>query len=84
MGGLATLKALAAPFPELRFVPTGGIDAASAPSYLAHPAVLAIGGSWMVSRDAMARGAWGEIEDASRAASMIVHTAESAAAAAGR
>lgn len=84
MGGLATLKALAAPFPGLRFVPTGGIDAASAPSYLAHPAVLAIGGSWMVSREAIARGAWGEIEDASRAASAIVQEARTTAAAAGR
>ena len=48
MGGLATLKALAAPFPEVRFCPTGGIGAASAAQWLAHPSVLCVGGSWVV------------------------------------
>ena len=66
IGGLATLKALAAPFPDVRFVPTGGIDVARAASYLAHPAVVAIGGSWMVSRDTIARSAWTDIEAAAR------------------
>lgn len=47
-GGLATLRALSAPFPALRFVPTGGITDLTAPDYLAHPSVLAVGGSWMV------------------------------------
>jgi len=48
MGGLATLKALAAPFPEVRFCPTGGIGADSAAQWLAHPSVLCVGGSWIV------------------------------------
>jgi len=48
MGGLATLKALAAPFPEIRFCPTGGIGADSAAQWLAHPSVLCVGGSWIV------------------------------------
>ena len=48
MGGLATLKALAAPFPEIRFCPTGGIGADSAAIWLAHPSVLCVGGSWVV------------------------------------
>ena len=48
MGGLATLKALAAPFPEIRFCPTGGIGADSAAQWLAHPSVLCVGGSWVV------------------------------------
>ena len=48
MGGLATLKALAAPFPEVRFCPTGGIGADSAAQWLAHPSVLCVGGSWVV------------------------------------
>jgi 2-dehydro-3-deoxyphosphogluconate aldolase/(4S)-4-hydroxy-2-oxoglutarate aldolase len=47
-GGLAALKALAAPFGEVRFCPTGGIRLDSAPLWLAHPAVLCIGGSWIV------------------------------------
>jgi 2-dehydro-3-deoxyphosphogluconate aldolase/(4S)-4-hydroxy-2-oxoglutarate aldolase len=61
MGGLATLKALAAPFPEVRFVPTGGIGAANLGAYLAHPSVLAVGGSWMVAPGLIAAGAWEEI-----------------------
>jgi 2-dehydro-3-deoxyphosphogluconate aldolase/(4S)-4-hydroxy-2-oxoglutarate aldolase len=48
-GGVATLKALAAPFPDVRFVPTGGISAANAAAYLALPCVEAVGGSWMVA-----------------------------------
>ncbi len=62
IGGLAVLKALAAPFPDVRFVPTGGIDEARAADYLAHPAVLAVGGSWMVPRDAINGGDWARIK----------------------
>lgn len=48
LGGLASLKALAAPFGDVRFCPTGGIRAETAPQWLAHPAVLCVGGSWLV------------------------------------
>jgi len=61
LGGVATLRALAAPFPDVRFIPTGGITAAHLPAYLAHPAVLAVGGSWMVAPKLVAAGAWDEI-----------------------
>ena len=47
-GGLAALKALAAPFGTVRFCPTGGITEATAPAWLAHPSVLCVGGSWLV------------------------------------
>lgn len=47
IGGVKTLLALSAPFPALRFVPTGGITANSAGRYLRQPAVLAVGGSWI-------------------------------------
>ena len=47
-GGLAALKALAAPFGEARFCPTGGIRMDSAPLWLAHPSVMCVGGSWVV------------------------------------
>jgi 2-dehydro-3-deoxyphosphogluconate aldolase / (4S)-4-hydroxy-2-oxoglutarate aldolase len=47
-GGLTALKALAAPFGGVRFCPTGGISAETAPDWLAHPAVLCVGGSWVV------------------------------------
>lgn len=49
LGGIATLKALAQPFHMVRFIPTGGVSAANLADYLAHPAVPAAGGSWMVS-----------------------------------
>lgn len=57
-GGLATLRALAEVFAEVCFVPTGGISAASAPEYLAHPQVVAIGGSWMLPRGLRDVGDW--------------------------
>jgi len=47
-GGLAALKALAAPFAQARFCPTGGIRADTAPDWLAHPSVVCVGGSWLV------------------------------------
>lgn len=47
-GGLGALKAIAAPFGSVRFCPTGGITEATAPSWLAHPSVLCVGGSWIV------------------------------------
>lgn len=49
-GGLPALKALAAPFHEARFCPTGGITAQSAPQWLAEPAVKCVGGSWVVPK----------------------------------
>lgn len=54
LGGLAALKAISAPFPSMRFVPTGGITASNAPSYLAEKSIRAVGGSWMFAKDAMA------------------------------
>ncbi len=45
---MKALKALAAPFGQVRFCPTGGITEATAADWLAHPAVLCVGGSWVV------------------------------------
>ena len=50
-GGLPALKALAAPFVDARFCPTGGVSEASAPDWLAHPAVECVGGSWVIAGD---------------------------------
>lgn len=47
-GGLNTIKALAAPFPNIRFMPTGGIHAGNIMDYLSFPKIIACGGSWMV------------------------------------
>jgi 2-dehydro-3-deoxyphosphogluconate aldolase/(4S)-4-hydroxy-2-oxoglutarate aldolase len=64
-GGLKALKALAAPFAACRFCPTGGISLETAPQWLAEPAVLCVGGSWLV-KPGMPSSA---IEAAARAAS---------------
>ncbi len=56
MGGIAILKALAGPFPDVVFCPTGGVDGANAADYLALPNVLAVGGSWPASADLLAAG----------------------------
>lgn len=60
-GGLATLKAIAAPYKGVRFIPTGGIDEKNVQSYLAFKPVLACGGSWMVKSDLIAEGRFDEI-----------------------
>jgi 2-dehydro-3-deoxyphosphogluconate aldolase/(4S)-4-hydroxy-2-oxoglutarate aldolase len=62
-GGVAMLKALAGPFAHtgVKFVPTGGINAATLPDYLALPQVAAIGGSWMAERKLVAEKAWSKI-----------------------
>lgn len=55
-GGPAAISALAAPFGGVRFVPTGGVSAKNLHEYLAVAAVAAVGGSWMVPRDAVRSG----------------------------
>jgi 2-dehydro-3-deoxyphosphogluconate aldolase/(4S)-4-hydroxy-2-oxoglutarate aldolase len=60
-GGAATLAALAAPLPMVRFCPTGGIDPAKAPAYLALGNVIAVGGSWMAPKVMIANQDWSEI-----------------------
>jgi 2-dehydro-3-deoxyphosphogluconate aldolase/(4S)-4-hydroxy-2-oxoglutarate aldolase len=61
LGGLPMIKALAGPFPAVRFIPTGGIAAGNLAPYLAHRSVLAVGGSWMVAPKLVAAGDWAEI-----------------------
>lgn len=56
LGGVSTLKALAGPYADIKFVPTGGITPEKLPAYLALPNVLACGGSWLAPRDALAGG----------------------------
>ena len=68
-GGVEALKSLAGPFPHARFCPTGGIDAMSAPSYLALPNVVCVGGSWITPRAALDAGDFAAIERLARAAS---------------
>lgn len=61
-GGLAALKALAAPFPQTRFCPTGGIDEFSVTQWLALPCVFAVGGSWLATPQDIEQGNWAAIE----------------------
>jgi 2-dehydro-3-deoxyphosphogluconate aldolase / (4S)-4-hydroxy-2-oxoglutarate aldolase len=61
-GGRAFLSALASPFPDARFCPTGGITPATAPLYRALPNVGCVGGSWLTPADAIAARDWPRIE----------------------
>lgn len=71
-GGLPVLSALAAPFRHVRFVPTGGITEQSLPDWSAHPAVLAVGGSWMVADRLLAQGRFDEVTRLAAAAVQAV------------
>ena len=72
MGGLKTIKALAAPYTGLRFMPTGGINASNLRSYLEYPRVLACGGSWMVSKELIRAHDFAQITELVRQATAIV------------
>lgn len=67
-GGLPALSALAGPFPQVRYCPTGGISEANVAQWLAHPKVLAVGGSWVAPSSDIKAGAWAAIESRARAA----------------
>lgn len=62
LGGPDAVKALASVFPDVSFIPTGGIGPHRAREYLALPSVTAIGGSWMVPRETIAAGDFAAIE----------------------
>ncbi len=70
-GGIPWLKSVAAPLADLRFCPTGGIGAETAPDYLAVHNVACVGGSWVAPRDAVAAGDWPRIERLAAAASAL-------------
>lgn len=70
-GGIAALKSFAGPFAQAKFCPTGGIDVAKAPAYLALPNVITVGGSWMVPADALASGDWQRIATLAREAAAL-------------
>jgi 2-dehydro-3-deoxyphosphogluconate aldolase / (4S)-4-hydroxy-2-oxoglutarate aldolase len=57
-GGPAVLQALYGPFPQVRFCPTGGIDAQTAPAYLKLPNVVCVGGSWLTPTALLEAGDW--------------------------
>jgi len=65
-GGVAMLRALGAPFPDVFFCPTGGITRATAPDYLELRNVVCVGGSWVAPRAMLAAGDWAGIEALAR------------------
>ena len=62
-GGLAKIKALSAPFPQFRVMPTGGISLKNLKEYLSSPVIAACGGSYMVTADLIDNQKWGEITE---------------------
>jgi 2-dehydro-3-deoxyphosphogluconate aldolase / (4S)-4-hydroxy-2-oxoglutarate aldolase len=70
-GGLAAIDALAGPFPNVRFCPTGGINAGNAAQWLSHKKVVAIGGSWIAPAADIKTGNWTAIEERARAAAAL-------------
>lgn len=70
-GGIPMLKALAGPFTDVVFCPTGGITPETAPQFLALPNVKVCGGSWLTPADAVAAGDWDRVTQLARAASAL-------------
>ena len=70
-GGIAMLKALAGPFTDVVFCPTGGITRETAPQFLALPNVKVCGGSWLTPADAVAAKDWARITQLAREASAL-------------
>lgn len=71
-GGLSMIKAVAAPYVGLRFMPTGGISAGNVRDYLAYDRIIACGGSWMVKGDLVKAGKFDEIKALVSEAAAIV------------
>ena len=71
-GGVPMLKALAGPFPDVVFCPTGGITIETAPQFLALPNVKVCGGSWLTPADALIVGDWARIAKLAREASALL------------
>jgi 2-dehydro-3-deoxyphosphogluconate aldolase / (4S)-4-hydroxy-2-oxoglutarate aldolase len=70
-GGVGMLKAMAGPFQDVVFCPTGGITAETAPDFLALPNVICVGGSWLTPQAALAAGDWQAITELARQASAL-------------
>ncbi|MGB7983064.1 MAG: bifunctional 4-hydroxy-2-oxoglutarate aldolase/2-dehydro-3-deoxy-phosphogluconate aldolase [Candidatus Nanopelagicales bacterium] len=71
VGGVTLLEALAGPFPDVTFCPTGGITIDTAPDYLALPNVAVCGGTWLTPREVLAAGDWAEVTRRARVAQAL-------------
>jgi 2-dehydro-3-deoxyphosphogluconate aldolase/(4S)-4-hydroxy-2-oxoglutarate aldolase len=74
VGGPKILKALSSVFRDVRFMPTGGVNPQNLNDYLAVPAVLACGGSWLTPKDAIEAGDFGKITQLAKDAIKIAQT----------
>lgn len=72
IGGLPLIKAMAAPYTGVKFMPTGGINAKNVSSYLEYPRIVACGGSWMVSSDLVKAGDFKKVTELSKEAVELV------------
>ena len=72
-GGLATIKSLCAPFVGHRFMPTGGVSLKNVEEYLASPAIVACGGTWMVKPNLFADGDFSKVTETAREAMELAH-----------
>ncbi len=70
-GGVAALRAISGPLPQVQFCPTGGVNTDNAPQYLALDNVICVGGSWVAPNALLARGDWQGITALARAASSL-------------
>ena len=70
-GGIGMLRALAGPFPDVTFCPTGEITAETAPAFLALSHVACVGGSWLTPKTALLAGDWSRITELAREASAL-------------
>jgi 2-dehydro-3-deoxyphosphogluconate aldolase / (4S)-4-hydroxy-2-oxoglutarate aldolase len=72
MGGVKFLKAVSAPYRDVSFIPTGGIDATNVRQYLALPSVVACGGSWMVKPELLEQGQFAAVRQTTEQAVALV------------
>ena len=68
IGGIKLIKSMAAPYGDMRFMPTGGVNENNMLDYLAFPKILCCGGSWMVPKDAVENKDWARITELTRSA----------------
>ena len=73
-GGLKTIKAISAPFPNIKFVPTGGVSLSNLNAYLEFGKIAAVGGSWLCTKGLIKDGKWDEITRLSKEAMDIFRT----------
>lgn len=67
-GGLKTIKALCGPFPQIKVIPTGGVNQSNAADYFKNPKIVAVGGSWMITKDMVVNSEYDVITEKSKAA----------------